>query len=271
MNLALLAKLWWKIILDESSLWSRTFKAIYPKWDLHYKRKAKAPGEASFFWKSLVKAAEVFRKGLVICIGNGESTEFWDDPWLLWQGKPTTIRGLCEMEMVEKLKVCEVIDRNAQQWDSQLLKEMVPEPVVNSILQIPIRHNSFEDSVKWNGSTNGAFSVKSAYALAMVEESSSSSGQELDLCFKKLWKLRIPASLQLFIWRVFNLALPVGEVLDKHHVMGDLECTWCNKSYETHDHLFFGCEWVKRVWFFSPVNMVVQDRAGWNWGQWFHQ
>ncbi|KAF5203287.1 Reverse transcriptase zinc-binding domain, partial [Thalictrum thalictroides] len=175
------------------------------------------------------------------------------------------------MGMVEKLKVCDVIDRNAQQWDIQLLKEMVPEPLVNSILQIPLRHNSLEDSVKWNGSTNGAFSVKSAYALAMVEESSSSSGQELDLCFKKLWNLRIPASLQLFIWRVFNLALPVGQVLDKHHVIGDLACIWCNESNETHDHVFFACDWVKRVWFFSPVNMVVQDRAGWTWGQWLHQ
>ncbi|KAF5187271.1 Ribonuclease h-like superfamily protein [Thalictrum thalictroides] len=171
------------------------------------------------------------------------------------------------MGMVEKRKVCDVIDRNAQQWDIQLLKEMVPEPVVNSILQIPLRHNSLEDSVKWNGTTNGAFSVKSAYALAMVEESSSSSRQELDMCFKQLWKLRIPASLQLFIWRVFNLALPVGEVLDKHHVIGDLACIWCNESNETHDHVFFTCEWVKRVWFFSPVNMVVQDRDGWTWGQ----
>ncbi|KAF5186498.1 Ribonuclease h domain, partial [Thalictrum thalictroides] len=143
------------------------------------------------------------------------------------------------MNTVETLKVCDVIDRYAQQWDTQLLKELVPEPVLNSILQVPLRHHSFEDSVKWNGTTNGLFSVKSAYALAMVEDSSSSSGQELDLCFKKLWSLKIPASLQLFIWRVFSLALPVGETLEKHHVIWDLTCIWCHESKETHEHAFF--------------------------------
>ncbi|KAF5194037.1 Ribonuclease h-like superfamily protein [Thalictrum thalictroides] len=175
------------------------------------------------------------------------------------------------MGMVEPLKVCDVIDRNTHQWEIQLLKELVSEPVMYTILQVPIRHHSIVDSVKWNGSTNGAFSVKSAYALARGEESSSSSVQEVDRCFKKLWSLRIPASLQLFIWKVFNQSLPVGDVLDKHHVIGDLRCTWCNDSQESHDHVLFGCEWVKKVWFFSPVNLVVQDRAGWTWSQWFHQ
>ncbi|KAF5200183.1 hypothetical protein FRX31_010230, partial [Thalictrum thalictroides] len=131
--------------------------------------------------------------------------------------------------MLEPLKVCDVIDRNAHQWETQLLKGMVSEPVLTSILQVPLRHHSIEDSVKWNGTTNGTFSVKSAYALAMVEESSSSSVQEFDQCFKKLWRLRIPDSLQLFIWRVFSLALPVGDVLDKHHVIGDLRCIWCKE------------------------------------------
>ncbi|KAF5188528.1 Ribonuclease h, partial [Thalictrum thalictroides] len=181
----------------------------------------------------------MYRKGLVICIGNGEKTDFWDDPWLLWQGKPTTIRGLCGMIAVETLKVCDVIDRDAQQWDTQLLKEMVPEPVLNSILQVPLRHHSIQDSVKWNGTTNGSFSVKSAYALTMVEDSSSSSGHELEQSFKKLWSLKIPASLQLFVWKVFSLVLPVGDSLEKHHVLGDLTCTWCHDSKETHEHTFF--------------------------------
>ncbi|KAF5178917.1 hypothetical protein FRX31_031487, partial [Thalictrum thalictroides] len=82
--------------------------------------------------------------------------------------------------MVEPLKVRDVIDSTALQWDIQLLKEMVPEPVLSIILQVPIRHNSIVDSVKWNGSTNGVFSVKSAYALAMGEDSSSSSSQEIE-------------------------------------------------------------------------------------------
>ncbi|KAF5204334.1 hypothetical protein FRX31_006079, partial [Thalictrum thalictroides] len=84
------------------------------------------------------------------------------------------------MGMVEPLKVCNVIDRNTNQWEIQLLKELVLEPVLYSILQVPIRHHSIADSVNWNGSTNGAFSVKSAYALARVEESSSSTVQEDD-------------------------------------------------------------------------------------------
>ncbi|KAF5175910.1 Ribonuclease h domain, partial [Thalictrum thalictroides] len=135
------------------------------------------------------------------------------------------------------MKVSEVIDHNAYQWEVQRLKELVPEPVLATIIQVPLRHLSRADSVKWNGSTNGDFSVKSAYALDMVQDTSSSSSIEDDLCFKVLWRLKIPASLQLFIWKAINKALPVGDVLDKHHVIGDLRCVWCNECQETQDHV----------------------------------
>ncbi|KAF5199318.1 hypothetical protein FRX31_011095 [Thalictrum thalictroides] len=57
----------------------------------------KSPGDSSFFWKSMVKASEVFRKGLVVNIGNGESTNFWEDPWIVWHGKPTSLKDLGEV------------------------------------------------------------------------------------------------------------------------------------------------------------------------------
>ncbi|KAF5185721.1 Ribonuclease h-like superfamily protein [Thalictrum thalictroides] len=193
----------------------------------------------------MVKAAEVFSKGFVICIGNGEKTDFWNDPWLLWHGRPTSIRVLTGRGTVEPLKVWEVIDQISCQWEVQQLKELVPEPVLTSILQVPLRHQTIDDSFKWNGSTNGVFSVKSAYALAMKEDSSSSSSHETELCFKKLWSLRIPASLQLFTWKALNKALPVGDVLSKHHVIGDLRCVWCNGCQESHAHALFSfCDLV---------------------------
>ncbi|KAF5208289.1 Ribonuclease h [Thalictrum thalictroides] len=144
----------------------RAFRAVYPKWEQNYSVMVKCPVGASFFWRSMMKAAHVFRKGLAICIGNGESTEFWIDPWVIWQGNPTR---LCDLEVAQVLsdwKVCDFICQESRMWDIPKLNEFLPSPIVSAITLIPIRHRSIKDSFKWNASTNGNFSVKTAYHLA---------------------------------------------------------------------------------------------------------
>ncbi|KAL9677221.1 hypothetical protein QQ045_005449 [Rhodiola kirilowii] len=90
MNLALLAKWWWKLVIGKGGLWR---KMVLEKYDI---RRPHAPNEASIHPKKLSKSwndilnivqgnsevALAFKEGLKFKLGNGNSTSFWHDVWL---------------------------------------------------------------------------------------------------------------------------------------------------------------------------------------------
>ncbi|KAF5186505.1 Ribonuclease h [Thalictrum thalictroides] len=200
-----------------------------------------------FFWRSLFKAASLFGKGVVVCIGNGRDTSFWEDPWIIWNGQPTCLKDLVDENVCSDVRVANFIEHDARIWDSHKLLEVLPLLVVSTILKVQIRHQSIQDSFKWIAAINSEFSTKSAFSLASSRAESSSNVPEEISFLRKLWKLKIPAHLQLFLWKVFKDCLPTGFILGKHKVQGDLGCVWCNSNVETLDHLMLNCSWSQRL------------------------
>lgn len=75
MNLALIAKLGWKIASGEDCLWTRMLKAKYLQNEMFFKR-------TSWVWQGLIKSRKLIRKGSCYRIGDGSSIDFWNDPWI---------------------------------------------------------------------------------------------------------------------------------------------------------------------------------------------
>lgn len=80
MNLALMAKLGWRLLVDRGGIWSWVIKDKYmdsrPDLDMFKKRQ-----RSSHVWKGLVDAADIIRKGRVARVNNGVKTRFWLDVW----------------------------------------------------------------------------------------------------------------------------------------------------------------------------------------------
>ena len=79
-NDALLAKQTWRLLHDEHSLFFRVFKPkFFPNCSI---MQAKAPSNASYAWRSIIRGREVIRKGEQWRIGDGHSVRILGDKWI---------------------------------------------------------------------------------------------------------------------------------------------------------------------------------------------
>ena len=79
-NEAMLAKLAWRLLHDDNSLFYRVFKArFFPKSSI---LEAKDSSSASYAWKSILKGREVITKGTLWRVGVGKKIWIWGDNWL---------------------------------------------------------------------------------------------------------------------------------------------------------------------------------------------
>lgn len=86
-NLALLAKLIWRIITKPNHLMSQVLKSKYfPNSSIF---NAQIGANSSWLWKSLTSALPVIDKGSRTNVGDGKSIDIWSDHWL-----PDPISGI---------------------------------------------------------------------------------------------------------------------------------------------------------------------------------
>ncbi|XP_023879470.1 uncharacterized mitochondrial protein AtMg00310-like [Quercus suber] len=79
-NEALLAKQVWQMIHNPEFLCFRVFKArFFPNCSI---LDAKDSNSSSYAWKSILGARDVIRKGMVWCIGDGQTVRIKEDKWL---------------------------------------------------------------------------------------------------------------------------------------------------------------------------------------------
>ena len=84
-NEAMLAKLAWRLLHDDNSIFYRIFKArFFPTRTI---LEAKELASASYAWKSILKGHEVILKGALWRVGDGQHIRIWGDNWLPLKGK----------------------------------------------------------------------------------------------------------------------------------------------------------------------------------------
>lgn len=159
-NLAMLAKQVWRLIHNPDSLCGRILKAKYfPNTSI---LNAEVPHGASYTWRSIVQGIELFKKGMIWRVGDGESN-IWSNPWLPRGStrKVSTFQGPVILEQVHEL-----INPTTGHWDIELVKWLFHEDDAVVILNIPIRQHR-EDIIAWHYDPKGQFSVKSAYKVSV--------------------------------------------------------------------------------------------------------
>ncbi|GJN04595.1 hypothetical protein PR202_ga22158 [Eleusine coracana subsp. coracana] len=132
-NLAMLAKQVWRLIQNPSSLCDRILKARYfPTSDI---LNAGVVQGCSYTWRSIVNDIELMKKGMIWRVGDGESINIWNDPWL---PRGTTRRVSTVQGLVILNQVSELINLITNQWDDELVRWLFHEDDAAVILVIPI-------------------------------------------------------------------------------------------------------------------------------------
>ena len=123
---------------------------------------------------------------------------------------------------------------------------------VEAILSIPISAKLPGDRVIWAETSNGGFSVRSAYKVALClhqteNVASASSNSQQRSFWNKLWHLHVPHKVRHFAWRACHDILPTKENLCKRRILLDSTCEECGSASESSGHLFWSCPRAKRI------------------------
>lgn len=180
-NEAMLAKQVWRILKNLDLFVSRLLKARYfPSCDL---LKAKVGHRPSYVWRSIWSCLWVIEKGCRWIVGNGNSINIWDDPWL---SKPPSFKAISpRINNTSYVKVGDIIDHETMKWKVDIVKEIFIPFKAEEILNTPIPSHPTDDIVAWGYTKSGLFTVKSAYHFINIvkgeniDEASSSSHTRL--------------------------------------------------------------------------------------------
>jgi hypothetical protein len=251
-NNALLAKQGWRLINNPDTLVGRIFQEkYYPTGDFLSSSLGSCP---SYAWRSIWEAIPLLKEGLMWRVGDGSTIKIRDDKWIPFP-KPYPLQAQVQ-NLNPEARVCELIDFESKWWNVPLLEQIFPADMVELISNIPISPRLMKDRLVWAGNKNGHFSVCSAYFLDLEREkrnlgSSSRSSYTKD-CWKLLWNLKIPRSVQLFLWRVCNDILPTKEKLWKMRLVENPLCPLCGLESESSTHAVWLCDAAKAVWSECP-------------------
>jgi len=205
-------------------------------------------------YHSILQGVELLKHGLIWRIGDGWHMKIWINPWI---PRGSTRRPATPTGPSLLTRVAELIDPSTGTWDEQLVMDTFWLEDANPILTISTTEG-ISDWPAWHYDSKGNFSVKSAYKLAVQlqdqqlgrDASSSTSMQNVEgeFSWQKIWQMRLPNKVNMFIWRLAHNSLPVRRNLARRGVKLDTVCPVCERFDEDCCHLFFKCKGAKACW-----------------------
>jgi hypothetical protein len=175
-------------------------------------------------------------------IGNGEKVRFLEDKWLRTSSLAIHYWKLYRWVNEKNKSV-------ASLWDGTDLKCSFSRTGDENMLVLreevcqiasTINYSDEEDSMIWQFSSDGRFSVQSLYKVVNfrgIQPVFASS----------IWDIKIPPTIQYFMWLLSKNKLLTRDNLSKRSKVEDPTCLLCNER-ESIQHLFFSCAVAKQLW-----------------------
>lgn len=237
-NQALLAKQGRRLIQNSDSLLGKKMKAKYFPNSSFFN--ASLGHNPSYVWRSLIWGRELLKIGLRWGVGSGSSIRAFIDPWLM---RPITFKPITIPANQHANLTVEELRTETRQWNWMLINECFWPIDHEEFRKIPIHALSGSDRIIWHYNSNGIYSVKSGYHLAMTEGIEGSEGPRgrNSRFFKLLWHLNIQNKIKIFIWRVVHSILPTRLHLATRRIHTDKTCPLCLDFPEHSYHTFWLC------------------------------
>ncbi|KAL8265324.1 hypothetical protein R6Q59_023454 [Mikania micrantha] len=254
MNLALLAKWWWRYKTEPEKLWRRVIDAIHVS--IRVPEFMPCKNIISGTWKNITKVDSrlsdcniPLRRLIKGVVGDGCSISFWLDTWVGEHPLAEAYPILFDMEAV---KSCSVADRirwvggNIQfnwSWESHTVPLEVMELVENCTnLVKSVNYSGGLDHWKWMADSSGVFHVNSIRKLC------NSRYQQSDRLIMQ-WNKGVPIKVNILAWKAHLDRLPTADALAKRGIHVDSSiCALCGDCHESTSHLFTACYIANMIW-----------------------
>ncbi|KAL0287958.1 UNVERIFIED_CONTAM: hypothetical protein Sangu_2668400 [Sesamum angustifolium] len=199
-------KLWWRL-RQNNSLWASFTISKYCKKSTPAFAKGKQ--KDSNIWRRFCSIKSVSQENTFWSLGAG-NVSFWYDCWL-----PTgTLHSLSHPNRASNALVKSFWTNHS--WDIDKLKEVVPQHIMELILEIPI-NPQHQDVMHWKPSPHGSFSTKSAWEITRDHKPPLA-------IFKNLWSPLVRPTISIFIWKVLHNWISVDSGLKQKGILLASRC-----------------------------------------------
>jgi hypothetical protein len=242
-NLALIAKLRWKLLTNTDCLWVHQLLGKYIKYGDFLS--SLAPSTASWLWKGIQKIKHIISTGACLRVSWLLSSPIWTSNWIptIPSFKPHPKFPL--NRNFPSLQIMDLINPDSLSWKVSSLHALFDSTSASEILKIRISTDPTPQFI-WTPSTSGSFSTSSLYSL--ITASSPTSSSVSSPFWKSIWKLNLNDRLRLFLWKIAWNILPTKEHLGLLFPISNSLCPLCKVADDSLSHLFFECFFARVVW-----------------------
>ena len=161
-NVSLLAKISWRLLQNPHCLLGKVLFGKYCTDNdiLH----ATATSSISHGWQSILLGRDLLAKNLGWVVGNGETINVWNDPWLSLTGQMRPM-GPPSFQYLDT-RVADIIVPETGDWDLVKIRTIMPD-FEEHILSIKPSLTGAPDKLVWLGTKSGTYSTKSGYYTAV--------------------------------------------------------------------------------------------------------
>lgn len=264
MNDALLIKWWWRFGSEKNALWRKIICSKYKMNPNSWLPNMEINRNVSMVWKDIMQIQNrnplVFSKfidNIRISIGNGEDTQFWNDPWVNGKALCYLYPRIFSIIVNKNESVAEVYQRKEEllSWQFQFRRSIFiweNEELDRMLLLLDGLHINIQvssDHLIWNSCNSKSYSVSSMYNLSLIPISNYDIEERKS--FKWLWKNTAPFRVQCFSWMVMLGKLKTGDFLLNIGVIQNpnlVLCKFCGESVESINHSLLLCSPIWNLW-----------------------
>lgn len=118
-------------------------------------------------WRGITHIWDDFLKGVTWRLGDGRTVHFWQDPWCDGNRSLECSINSSLSSSMRDLKACELVEPD-RKWNAHIINQFIPQYLAEFILLMPPPcDDAGRDTVAWSYTSNGMFSIKSAYENLM--------------------------------------------------------------------------------------------------------
>ena len=159
--------------------------------------------------------------------------------------------------MNPNMRVSDLINQVAMDWDVNLLVQYVNPDDIPLIRSLAVSSTHRRDTFCWNYTKNGQYTVKSGYWVAQNLLTIEDEKEVLEPSITKLQafalKLKTPKKICHLIWQLLTGHVAVTRNLARRNMRCDNYCPRCGEPEELVTHAIFECPPALQAWSLSST------------------
>ncbi|XP_026444936.1 uncharacterized protein LOC113345345 [Papaver somniferum] len=150
-------------------------------------------------------------------------------------------------------------------WDMNIIRNYIDISFHDAINYVTT-NISMHDRIRWKSTISGNLNTKFVYNFLTKLNFDKDEAK----FWKQIWNLNILPKVNMFCWKVVSYALALRNNMSKYVKDSEPYCMLCdNQDLEDEMHLFFHCNFAKKVWDAFELNNIYHCNGNLDIMHWF--